>query len=483
VGRTDEERKVRLRPQKPSRPRDERVAWSSGFKLLMHYARNTRKAGNRGTYGGECRSARPYLQRCAVRVTYLNNKTRGQWKAHGRYLARGSATHENPAEGVGFGHDEQGIDIAARLENWQRSGDERLWKMIISPEFGDQVEIRRLTADLMKRMEKDLGTDLEWVAVEHHNTEHPHAHVVVRGVRRDGAALRMSREYIQQGIRSVAETLCTKQLGYRTELDAAEAERREISESRFTSIDRRIMREASNLSADFGPQYFSVIRNPTEAGLSQTARLRVHHEASRLAVLHRMGLAESTGGGSWLVRRDAEQVLRAMQRTADRQKTLAIHGVLLSDDRLPMTTLDVRDLTSIDGRILVHGEETSGRSYLMLEGTDGQIYHIYRTPEMEELRSQRGLQTNSFIRLRKFSTFRSPVVEIQDMGDSEGVLRNKAHLRETAREMIRRGVFPRDDAWNGWLGRYQKAVVDAAFALEQEKAKECERRRSRDMGR
>jgi hypothetical protein len=76
----------------------------------------------------------------------------------------------------------------------------------------------------------------------------------------------------------------------------------------------------------------------------------------------------------------------------------------LSDDRLPMATLDIRDLSSIDRRILVHGEEeASGRSYLMLEGTDG-----------------------------------------QDMGDSEAILRNKAHLRETAREMIRRGVYPQD---------------------------------------
>ena len=417
-------------------------------------------------------------------MTYLNNKTRGQWKAHGRYLARESATHENPVEGVGFGREDQKIDIASRLEDWQRAGDERMWKLIISPEFGDLADLRRLTGDLMERMEKDLGTDLEWVAVEHHNTEHPHVHVVVRGLRTDGAGLRMSREYIQQGIRSAAEHLCTRQIGFRTELDAAEAERREISESRFTSLDRRIMREASNPNADFGPEYFEVVRNPTEPGLSETARLRTQHEASRLAVLHRMGLAESTGGASWLVRRDCEQVLRAMQRSADRQKTLAVHGVLLSDDRLPMTTLDVRDLTSIEGRILVHGEEeASGRSYLMLEGTDGHVYHIYRTPEMEELRSQRGLQTNSFIRLRKLSTARGPVVEIKDMGDSEAILSNKAHLRETVREMTQRGVTPKDDGWNGWLGRYQKALVDAAFALEQEKAKERERRRTRGMGR
>jgi type IV secretory pathway VirD2 relaxase len=484
MARTDDERKVRLRPPKPRRPPNECIGWSSGFKLLMHYARSSRKVRNRGTSGGKGRSTSPYLQRCAVRVTYLNNKTRGQWKAHGRYLARESATHESLLEGVGFAREEQKIDIASQLENWQRSGDERFWKLIISPEFGDLADLRRLTGDLMERMEKDLGTDLEWVAVEHHNTEHPHVHVVVRGLRTDGAALRMSREYIQQGVRSAAVHLCTRQLGFRTELDAEEAERREISESRFTSLDRRIMREASNPNADFGPDYFAVVRNPIEPGLSETARLRNQHEASRLAVLHRMGLAESTGGASWLVRRDCEQVLRAMQRSADRQKTLAAHGVLLSDDRLPMTTLDVRDLTSIDGRILVHGEEeASGRSYLMLEGTDGHVYHIYRTPEMEELRSQRGLQTNSFIRLRKLSTVRGSVVEIKDMGDSEAILTNKAHLRETVREIIRRGIYPQDGDWNGWLGRYQKALVDTAFALEQEKAKERERLRSRGMGR
>ncbi len=53
MARTDDERKVRLRPPKPRRPSDERVVWSSGFKLLMHYARSTRKARNRGTSGGK----------------------------------------------------------------------------------------------------------------------------------------------------------------------------------------------------------------------------------------------------------------------------------------------------------------------------------------------------------------------------------------------------------------------------------------------
>src|SRR5579871_501158 len=63
---TDDERKVRLRPPKPRRSKDERISGSSGFKLLMHYARSTRKARNRGTYGGKGRNTRLYMQRCAV---------------------------------------------------------------------------------------------------------------------------------------------------------------------------------------------------------------------------------------------------------------------------------------------------------------------------------------------------------------------------------------------------------------------------------
>ena len=104
------------------------------------------------------------------------------------------------------------------------------------------VDLERLTRDVMKGMEKDLGTKLEWVAVAHHNTEHPHVHVALRGVRGDRQPLQLERHYIKEGIRAVAEDFCTRQLGYRTELDAAEAERREVQEKRFTSLDRIILK-------------------------------------------------------------------------------------------------------------------------------------------------------------------------------------------------------------------------------------------------
>ena len=83
----------------------------------------------------------------------------------GRYVARESATHEGDTAVAGFSTRQVGIDIAARLEDWQRANDERMWKLIVSPEFGDRVDLKRLTRYLMSEMQRDLGTPLEWMAV------------------------------------------------------------------------------------------------------------------------------------------------------------------------------------------------------------------------------------------------------------------------------------------------------------------------------
>jgi type IV secretory pathway VirD2 relaxase len=89
-------------------------------------------------------------------------------------------------------------------------------------------------------MERDVGTQLEWVAVIHTNTEHPHVHVALRGIRDNGTPLQLDREYVRNGIRRHAEEYCTNQLGFRSEMDVIDSERREIAAKRFTSLDRLI---------------------------------------------------------------------------------------------------------------------------------------------------------------------------------------------------------------------------------------------------
>jgi hypothetical protein len=138
-----------------------------------------------------------------------------------------------------------------------------------------------------------------------------------------------------------------------------------------------------------------------------------------------------------------ESVLRAMQRTNDRQKTMAAHGVLLSDARLPLVMLDLRTLKSIEGRVLVHGQEEdgrdAGRSYFLLEGTDARVHYVLHSPEIEGARNRGGLRVNAFVRLRKLLVDGKAILETEDFGDAEAILKNKRHLNEAARAFSRRG--------------------------------------------
>ena len=439
----------------------------------MHYARMSRKK-----HGGASRSTpnkprKRFNQRCAVRVIYSRNKTAGQWFAHGRYLMRESARGRSSAP-TAFTAENELANLSATLAAWQKAGDERLFKLILSPEFGDRLDLQRLTRELMRQMEKDLNTRLKWAAVTHFNTQHPHVHIVLRGIGDTGASLQLNREYIKHGIRALAEDLCTLQLGYRTELDAAEAQLREIDAHRYTSLDRIIGRENGTSRAQgIGQEttHFTISRSPGDSRFQGFARIQEQHIAARLMTLEKMGLAEPVGNNTWLVRRDFESILRAMQSVNDRQKMLAAHGALLSDERLQLVIADLREMNPLEGRVILHAEEEAGReagqAYLLLEGTDGRLHHIYYTPEIHQARSLGKLRIDSFISLRRiFNENRRPELEIDDIGDCEKLLCNQGHFQDAAQRQIGRGLIPTEAGWGGWLGRYQAQLVNAAGELQ-----------------
>jgi len=428
--KTEGEREFRIRPRRPRTSRENEVSpWSPGMRTVVRYAKSSRRRHKRRSHSASGGVRRQYNQRCAVRVMYSPNRTTGQWRAHGRYIARDSVTQGHEVGAFG----DQGERVAPPdvLDRWQKAGDPRLWKMIVSPEFGERLDLNQLTRDLMRKMEKDLGTRLEWVAVPHFNTEHPHVHVALRGIKADGSPLNLNREYIRNGIRSIAEDRCTRQIGHRNQVDAMTAERREIQECRYTSLDRMINRTnvACQVEGSDNAGHFVVRRNAKGAAPGEFAKIREKHITARLIVLQKMGLAEEAAFGEWRVRRDFEGVLRAMQHAGDRQKMLAAHGALLSDGRLQLVVLDQRKLRSLEGRVLVHGEgefgSSAGRHYVLIEGTDAKVHLVYYSPALEEARSRGQLRPNSFVRLRKQFGNGRPALEVDDLGDAEKILRNR----------------------------------------------------------
>ena len=456
MANSSEARPIRLRPRRSKgNPNDDLRKYTGVVGSVLQFAQMAthpwRRAGKSQSAAGsgqQSRFSRLHGQRVSVRVTYAKNKNQGQWKAHGHYIARDSATHGGDPSRAGFNATRAELNIASVLDAWQRAGDERLFKVIVSPEFGERLHLQDETRRLIRRMEKDLRTRMEWAAAVHFNTEHPHVHIALRGTDQHGSALVMTRDYIRSGIRLHAENLATKALGLRTERDAEEARQKEIAQARYTSLDRIIQRSNDGQSSSF-----SVTTNITAPGLTEQERGLQQNLSARLAHLEKMGLAKTVASQQWVVPSDFETVLRTLQRTMDRQKMLAAHGALLSDPRLPFEITSIWKLKAVEGRVLLHAEgEVSGRRYLLLEGTDAKVHLIYHTQEIEEARRAGKLAVNSFVRLEKQFADRIPHMEISDYGDADALLANRTFMNAQAKTLLRQGIANGRQSV-GWLAR------------------------------
>lgn len=453
------ERPIRLRPRRSKRnPNDDPRRFTGALGSLLRLVQMTRRhrSGEHPSLPSQSRykPSHQYGQRVSVRVSYSANKNPGQWKAHGRYISRDTATHGGDPSRAGFNATRADINIVFVLDSWQRAGDERLFKIIVSPEFGERLNLQDHTRKLIECMEKDLKTHLEWVAAVHFNTEHPHVHIALRAKDQNGCALVLARDYIRSGIRLHAENLATEALGFRTERDAAEARQRETTQTRYTSLDRIIQRSNDGRSPSF-----TIGTNISAPGLTERERSLHQDLSARLAHLEKMGLAKSSASQQWVVQGDFESVLRTVQRTVDRQKMLAAHGALLSDPRLPFQITTIRNLKAVEGRVLLHAEdEASGRRYLLLEGTDAKVHLIYHTPEIEEARRAGNLAVNNFVRLEKRFADSIPHIQIFDHGNADALLANPALMNKQAQTLLRQGTTPDQGLWGGWLGQYHKAL-------------------------
>src|ERR1700742_4292578 len=166
----------------------------------------------------------------------------GALRAHIGYLKRDGVTRDG-SQGRLFdaaGDDADGRAFAERCE-----GDRHHFRFIVSPDdAGELSSLRGFTRELMDQASRDLGTRLDWIAVDHWNTEHPHVHILVRGRADDGSDLVISRDYIGSGLRARASELATRELGLRSELEARRGLEAEVTAERWTRLDRLLTREA-----------------------------------------------------------------------------------------------------------------------------------------------------------------------------------------------------------------------------------------------
>lgn len=173
-------------------------------------------------------------------------------------------------------------------------GDRHQFRMILSAEDAAQLpDLNEFTREFMTRVATDLETRLDWVAVDHWDTDNPHTHIVLRGRAADGSDLVIAPPYMAHGMRLRGSDILTEWLGPRTELEIQESLRKEVTQERFTSLDRILLANARDEVVDF--------RGPIEAR-RDSLQLR-----GRLQRLEAMGLAVRLDreNGVWFARRAA----------------------------------------------------------------------------------------------------------------------------------------------------------------------------------
>jgi type IV secretory pathway VirD2 relaxase len=317
--------------------------------------------------GASNRHSRPRSRRVVVkaRIVRLAGSAGKAAVAHIRYLQRDGTTREGE-RGTLYSADLDAADGKAFLE--RGTGDRHQFRFIVAAEDGAEYQdlkpmIRRLMADA----EKDLGTRLDWIAVDHFNTGHPHSHVLVRGKDDRDQDLIIAREYITKGLRQRAVDLVNLDLGPRTELEIMRANLREIEQERFTGIDRRLLRA---IDAD---------------GLVSPHNLDSNEQslrAGRLATLGRMGLAVEERKGRWRLADEMEPILRAMGKRGDIIATLdrEVRARELAASPADYAIYDPTDRQAqpIVGQVLTRGlcDEESDREYLIVEAIDGRTHYV-----------------------------------------------------------------------------------------------------------
>jgi type IV secretory pathway VirD2 relaxase len=317
--------------------------------------------------------AQPGARRVVVKARYVKMRAGSRAAAvHLRYLQRDGVTREGDP-GQLYSATADRADGRAFLD--RSGGDPRQFRLIIAAEDGAELsDLRAFTRDLMRQVERDLGTGLDWVAVDHFNTAHPHTHIVIRGVDEAGENLVIAGAYLAHGIRERASELVTIELGPESTMERQAKLMREIDLERLTRIDRALLRETGDAAGGVID-----LRADGEPRSDFDRQLRI----GRLQALERLGLAEEIAVGRWRLVPRMEETLRALGERGDIIKTM--HRALTHEGAErgaeQFAIHDIREplAAPITGRLLgrgLGGDELGDRVHLIVNGLDGRVHYV-----------------------------------------------------------------------------------------------------------
>ncbi len=284
-------------------------------------------------------------------------------QAHLYYIQRDGTDREHgPGKLYGPEHDD--VDGKAFLAKGE--GDRHQFRIILSPEDADALsDLIDYTRDVMAGVENDLDTKLDWVAVNHYNTDHPHTHIILRGKADDGSDLVIARNYITSGIRNRAQEVATLELGPRHDIEIALQRFAEVEKERFTPLDRTLIEKSQG----------GVVK--LDRAASPFDRFQLKLMRARLRRLEAMNMAARTDG-EWTLAPNLETALQEMGKRGDIIRSM--HEALGKD----VSPAQVRVFGNgnapnrLLGRVAGYGAIDDGhdKRFMAVDGADGNQWRI-----------------------------------------------------------------------------------------------------------
>lgn len=335
---------------------------------------------------------------------------------HLRYIERDGVTRDGQ-RGQAYDAATDAVDLQA-FEELGR-GDRHQFRFIVSVEDAGELEdLRSYTRELMRRMEADLETRLDWVAVDHWDTDNPHTHVVLRGRAgegRSGQDLVIAPDYMAHGMRMRASEIVTEWLGPRTELEIRQGLLREVEQEHLTSLDRALLRQ--------------VIVDVVDLTGTLDSRERQTMLRARLQRLEAMGLAERIEANRWRLASGMERALTAMGDRGDILR--AMHRAMKSEQR--EWAIEASPAAPIVGRIAAKGlaDELHDRGYLVVDGIDGRAHYL-RLPAGVDLAALQKLPIGGIVEVKPPPRERAVDRNITTVA-RDGIYRTAEHLAQLKR--------------------------------------------------
>jgi type IV secretory pathway VirD2 relaxase len=402
--------------------------------------------GKSGRVGPQSSGGRR-LERVIVKTHVARHrpgKAKGSLTRHASYLGRDSASADGKP-GVFYSATEQGLDAKEQTAAWVP--DRHHFRIIISPERGGDIpDMTAYVRDVMRRVEKDLGvagviepgTKLQWIAINHHNTDNPHAHVVLRGKQEDGRDVVIPRAYLAHGMRNRAAEVATELLGERTVEQAREARLKEVEAERFTSLDRMIERHLEPHGERNG--------EPRRIDMSPAKPIGFGAEDRQLALarlqfLEGIGLAQKDKGTYWSVDDTFSQSLRELGARNDIIKQL--YSQLGNESgRVQRMTGGAEVSAPVAGIVIAkdRADELEDERFIVVSDRSGQAHYgrVRDTP------AYRDLHVGSVAELGAGTQWRQEVAaQIGAVAQSTGVYSaqgHEAYLHQAKPELTERQI-------------------------------------------